>query len=239
MKLERDHNVKPQTLVETFHQAYSNSRKIWNGKLILTAGRWRSKQKNPVQKIYIFKQLEKFVTNLLQIHFVTHFLFYFHFSFSPWRRFVFNQEYWAIIWIHLFCCFILLFTSSSSCRKNQFAVSYFSTSLIVLIQVYNWEIQHHALFFFCMWTCWHVIYFGYSNSTPEYLYLSYGFGDLSSAQLSIASAVWRDCKLSCNSPYEQKDVVDIDGIITEFAPLKGTRLELAMAPLVRNTRWVP
>ena len=56
------------------------------------------------------------------------------------------------------------------------------------------------------------------------MYLSYGFGDLSSAQLSIASAVWRDCKLSCNSPYEQKDVVDIDGIITEFARLKGTRL---------------
>ena len=97
IKLERDQNVKPQTLVENFHQAYSNSRKIWNGKLILTAGRWRSKQKNSVQNIYIFKQLEKFVTNLLQIHFVTHFLFYFHFSFSPWRRFVFNQEYWAIM----------------------------------------------------------------------------------------------------------------------------------------------
>lgn len=97
VKLERDHNVKAQTLVETFHQAYSNSRKIWNSKLILTAGRWRSKQKNPGQKIYIFKQLQKFVTNLLQIHFVTHFLFYFHFSFNPWRRFVFNQEYWAIM----------------------------------------------------------------------------------------------------------------------------------------------
>ena len=42
-------------------------------------------------------------------------------------------------------CFILLFTSSSPCRKaDQFAVSYFSTSLIVLIQVYNWEIRHQA-----------------------------------------------------------------------------------------------
>ena len=42
--------------------------------------------------------------------------------------------------IYIFC-FILLFTSSSLCRKDQFAVSYFSTSLIVLIQVYNWEIR--------------------------------------------------------------------------------------------------
>ena len=30
--------------------------------------------------------------------------------------------------------FILLFTSLSPCRKDQFAISYFSTSLIVLIQ---------------------------------------------------------------------------------------------------------
>ena len=44
-----------------------------------------------------------------------------------------------------FFCFILLFTSSSPCRKDQFAVSYFSTSLIVLIQVYNWEVRHHTV----------------------------------------------------------------------------------------------
>ena len=31
------------------------------------------------------------------------------------------------------------------CRKDQFALLYFSTSLIVLIQVYNWEIRHHSL----------------------------------------------------------------------------------------------
>ena len=37
----------------------------------------------------------------------------------------------------------------SSCRKDQFAISYFSTSLIVLIQVYNWEIQHHSLVCCC------------------------------------------------------------------------------------------
>ena len=41
----------------------------------------------------------------------------------------------------------LLFTSSSPCRKDQFAISYFSTSLIVLIQVYNWEIRHHSFGF--------------------------------------------------------------------------------------------
>ena len=35
--------------------------------------------------------------------------------------------------IYIFC-FILLCTSSSPCRKDQFAVSYFSTILIVLIQ---------------------------------------------------------------------------------------------------------
>ena len=34
-----------------------------------------------------------------------------------------------------FFCFMLLFTSSSPCRKDQVAVSYFFTSLIVLIQV--------------------------------------------------------------------------------------------------------
>ena len=33
--------------------------------------------------------------------------------------------------------------------KDQFAVSYFSTSLIVLIQVYNWEIRHHSLVCCC------------------------------------------------------------------------------------------
>ena len=32
--------------------------------------------------------------------------------------------------IYIYICFILLFTSSSSCRKDQFAVSYFSTSTI-------------------------------------------------------------------------------------------------------------
>ena len=50
---------------------------------------------------------------------------------------------------YIFFCFILFFTTSSPSRKDQFAVSYFSTSLIVLIQVYNWEIRHHSLVCSC------------------------------------------------------------------------------------------
>ena len=50
--------------------------------------------------------------------------------------------------IYIFCV-ILLFTCPSPCRKAQFAVSYFSTSLIVLIQVYSWEIRHHSLVCCC------------------------------------------------------------------------------------------
>ena len=34
-------------------------------------------------------------------------------------------------------------------NKDQFAVLYFPTSLIVLIQVYNWEIRHHSLVCCC------------------------------------------------------------------------------------------
>ena len=41
-------------------------------------------------------------------------------------------------------CFILLFTFSSPCRKDQFPVLYFLQVIIVLIQVYNWEIRHHS-----------------------------------------------------------------------------------------------
>ena len=33
--------------------------------------------------------------------------------------------------------------------KDQFAVLYFSTSLIILIQVYNWDIRHHSLVCCC------------------------------------------------------------------------------------------
>ena len=65
------------------------------------------------------------------------------------RRFVFKPKYWTICLNIYFFVFILLFTSSSPCRKDQFAISYFSTSIIVLIQVYNWEIRHHSLVCCC------------------------------------------------------------------------------------------
>ena len=114
--------------------------KIWNGKLILKARRWRRKQKNKT-KIYILKQIAQYLgfqTNLLQ-----------DFSFSPWRKFVFKPKYWAIcLNIYIFVLFFCFNTSSSPCRKDQFAVSYFSTS-IVTIQVYNWEIRHHSLVCCC------------------------------------------------------------------------------------------
>ena len=42
-----------------------------------------------------------------------------------------------------------MFTSSSPCPQDQFAVSYFSTSLIVLIQAYSWEIRLHSLVCCC------------------------------------------------------------------------------------------
>ena len=56
---------------------------------------------------------------------------------------------WAICLNIYFFCFILFFSSSSPCRKDQFGVSYFSSSLIVLIQVYNWEIRHHSFVCCC------------------------------------------------------------------------------------------
>ena len=75
-----------------------------------------------------------------------------------------------------------------------------------------------------------------SNSIPEYVTVLITLL-AQPAQLSVASAVWRDCKLLYKGPwqmrdwalslslseYEHKDVTDIDGIITEFACLKGTQ----------------
>ena len=57
---------------------------------------------------------------------------------------------WAIC-LNIYC-FVLSFClllHRLDCRKDQFAVLYFSTSLIVLIQVYNWEIRHHSLVSCC------------------------------------------------------------------------------------------
>ena len=50
---------------------------------------------------------------------------------------------------YILFCVILLFTSSSPRRKGQFVVLYFSRSLIVLIEVYNWVIRHHSLVCCC------------------------------------------------------------------------------------------
>ena len=61
---------------------------------------------------------------------------------------IFKPKYWVIC-LNIYFSFIYLFTSSSPWLKDQFAVSYFATSLIVLIQVYNWEIRQHSLVCCC------------------------------------------------------------------------------------------
>ena len=56
----------------------------------------------------------------------------------------FKLKYWANLFKLInFLVFILLFTFSLPCRKDQFAVLHFIQHVIVLIQVYNWEILHH------------------------------------------------------------------------------------------------
>ena len=55
--------------------------------------------------------------------------------------------------VYMFC-FILLFTFSSPCRKDQFAVSYFSTSLIVLNHRPGLQLGDPApLIGLLLWTC--------------------------------------------------------------------------------------
>ena len=56
-------------------------------------------------------------------------LFFFHF---PWdfeiaglKKICFQTEILDNLLKYVFFCFVLLFTSSSPCRKDQFAVSYF------------------------------------------------------------------------------------------------------------------
>ena len=106
---------------------------------------WRSSLKYGTTWSPVPVTIHCFYCHIFKFLFVTNFHFYFHFSFSPWRRFV------------RFFCFILLFPSSSPCRKDQFAVSYFSTSLIVLIQIYNWEIRYQSLICFC----------GFADKSPK------------------------------------------------------------------------
>ena len=58
------------------------------------------------------------------------------------KKYIFKQIAQIYIFFVLFFCLIL---HRLAFIKDQFAVSYFSTSLIVLIQVYNWEIRHRSL----------------------------------------------------------------------------------------------
>ena len=63
---------------------------------------------------------------------------------APEEVLSFKLKYWANLFKLInFLVFILLFTFSLPCRKDQFAVLHFIQHVIVLIQVYNWEILHH------------------------------------------------------------------------------------------------
>ena len=46
--------------------------------------------------------------------------------------------------IYIFVLFFSLLLHRLAVRKDQFAVLYFVQVIIVLIQVYNWEIRHHS-----------------------------------------------------------------------------------------------
>ena len=53
---------------------------------------------------------------------------------EPLEKVCFQTEIKVTLFKYIFFCFIFLL-SSPPCLKDQYAVSYFSTSLIVLIQV--------------------------------------------------------------------------------------------------------
>ena len=82
-------------------------------------------------------------------HFQIFSCFFFSFFFLPLKKVCLQTEILGNLFKYIYFCFILLFTSSSPCHNDQFAFSYFSTSWIVLIQVYNWEIRHHSLVCCC------------------------------------------------------------------------------------------
>ena len=71
------------------------------------------------QSIFFYCHIFKFLS-------VTNFYFYFHFSFSPLKKVCLQTEILGKMFKYIFFCFIFLFTSSSPCRKDQFAVLYFS-----------------------------------------------------------------------------------------------------------------
>ena len=73
----------------------------------------------------------------------------------------FKLKYWAnLLKLIYFLVFFLLFTFSLPCRKDQFAVLYFIQHVIVLIQVYNWEILQHRTQRFCRCGPVDISYFG-------------------------------------------------------------------------------
>ena len=73
----------------------------------------------------------------------------------------FKLKYWAnLLKLIYFLFFFLLFTFSLPCRKDQFAVLYFIQHVIVLIQVYNWEILQHRTQRFCRCGPVDISYFG-------------------------------------------------------------------------------
>ena len=68
----------------------------------------------------------------------------FIFLLAPEEVLSFKLKYWANLFKLInFLVFILLFTFSLPCRKDQFAVLHFIQHVIVLIQIYNWEILNH------------------------------------------------------------------------------------------------
>ena len=65
--------------------------------------------------------------------------------FWPLKKVCFQTEILGkFVSIYIFC-FILLFTSSSSCRKDQLPFYIFLQVVILPVQVYIWEIRHHSL----------------------------------------------------------------------------------------------
>ena len=85
--------------------------------------------------------------------FITNFWFYLNLSFGPWRRFVFKLKYWANLfkYIFLFYSFVYFFIA--------LPFHIFLHVVIVLIQVYSWEIRHthwfvavDLLIFYIFWS---------------------------------------------------------------------------------------
>ena len=75
-----------------FHSDFP-CRTFFNRKLILTRRRWRSKQKNKTKNYYFRFERQSFFRSYFQILICNELLVLsFFFSFSPWRRFVFQTK---------------------------------------------------------------------------------------------------------------------------------------------------